>query len=74
MYLPSEGLIFRFRATFIQFEKPSLKSGSAPDFNKTAKCSYLLFEAATCIGAQPSKCILLTAFGLSFKNLKITFY
>ncbi|KAE9545150.1 hypothetical protein AGLY_000693 [Aphis glycines] len=55
MYLPSEGLIFRFRATFIQFEKPSLKSGSAPDFNKTAKCSYLLFDAATCIGAQPNK-------------------
>jgi len=74
MYLPSEGLMFLFRATFIQFEKPSLKFGSAPDFNKTSKCSYLLFDAATCNGAHPNKWTLLAALELSFKNLKIKLF
>lgn len=74
MYLPSEGLMFCFRATFIQFENPSLKFGSAPDFNKTANCSYLLFDAATCIGAHPNKWSLLAALELFFKNLKIKFF
>lgn len=60
-----------FRATIKQFEKPSLKLGSAPDFNKTSKCSYLLFAAATCNGAQPNGWGVWTAWGLSFKNLKM---
>lgn len=43
-----------FRATIKELEKPSLISGSAPDFNKTSKCWFLPFATATCNGAQPN--------------------